>query len=94
MLLAISTSLHKVMWMGKMLAYVGRNTLEILLANILCRNIVELLILKVTGYAGEISDVYEMYPQWYVWIGYTVFMLVMPLLLNEVFERTKKLIIS
>ena len=94
MLLAISTSLHKVMWMEKMLAYVGRNTLVILLANILCRNIVELLILKVTGYAGDISDVYEMYPQWYVWIGYTVFMLVMPLLINEVFERTKKLIIS
>jgi len=89
LLIALSILIGKVHIIESVMLYIGRNTLVILLANLLCRRLAEWIIAKATSYQGAITDVLEMYPQWYVWIGYTIFMLVLPLSVNEIYKQIK-----
>lgn len=89
LLLAVATLTEKVMLLERIMVYVGKHTLVILLSNMLCRRLMECIIAKATSHQGEIMDVLEMYSQWYVWIGYTIFMLVLPLSINEIYHRVK-----
>lgn len=89
LLLAVSLYIEKIPSMERIMTYIGRKTLVILLSNMLCIRLMEWIIAKATSYQGEITDVLEMYSQWYVWIGYTIFMLVLPLSINEIYHRVK-----
>lgn len=89
MLLAVATLVEKVILLERIMVYVGKNTLVILLSNMLCRRLMEWIIAEATSYQGAVTDVLELYPQWYIWIGYTIFMLVLPLSINEIYHRVK-----
>lgn len=94
LLIALSLLIKKVWWLERALDTIGKHTLVILLANILCRRLLEWIIAKSIAYEGNILDVFDIYPQWYVWIGCTVFMVVVPLVFITLYNELKNKLLS
>ena len=79
----------------KFLSYAGSKTLIILLSNMLCIRIFHVIRSSIQGYEGYPTTITQNESDWYWWILYTVFMVVVPLgvdwTINYIKLRTKVL---
>ena len=80
MLLCMSKYIEKYSnGMKKFLSYTGSKTLIILLSNMLCIRIFHVIRANIEGYDGYPTTITQNESDWYWWILYTVFMVVVPL---------------
>lgn len=78
----------------RFLSYTGSKTLIILLSNFLCRRIFNLIRSDIEGYEGYPTTITQNAADWYWWILYTAFMVVVPLGVDWGVNYTKGIIIK
>lgn len=79
-------------YLKSFLSYTGSKTLIILLCNCLCIRVFNLLRVYIEKYTGYPTTIFTHNSDWYWWILYTAFMIIVPLTLNWSYHQMKKLI--
>lgn len=93
MLICISMYIEKYSnGVKKFLSYTGSKTLIILLSNMLCIRIFHVIRSSIQSYDGYPTTITQNESEWYWWILYTVFMVVVPLGVDIAVKRIKILI--
>lgn len=93
MLLCISEYIERYTNYLKMfLSYTGSKTLIILLSNMLCIRIAHVIRSNIESYEGYPTTITHNESEWYWWILYTIFMVVVPLGIDWAVNHTKGII--
>lgn len=93
MLLCVSKYIERYTNCLKMfLSYTGSKTLIILLSNMLCIRTFHIIRSSIEGYEGYLTTITQYEADWYWWILYTIFMVVVPLGIDKIFNYTKGIV--
>lgn len=87
LLLGVATILNKSCIMEKIFSYIGRNSIIILLPNILCIRTLHLIrYYCMNDYHIHPMDIPHVYNNWYWWIIYTIISVIIPIGINKIYH--------
>ena len=94
LVLGVSSFINKNSCMKNVLSYVGRHSITILLANYFCIRVLHLIrYYFMPDNHGAPTDIPQLYNDWYWWMVYTLFSVVVPLGVREIYQKIKESII-